>query len=135
MGGKTLSRYDPYWEIRRLVELQVQAFSQIDLKVIASAREKLKEDMRMIDESLRVVGFLDLEELWRLKHLRLGFRHDLDHGDASRSTRRMLDVGNAYRMLTQKPYPAGAADWMNAQFALYDQVRILLSRVLEKLAK
>lgn len=81
---------------------------------------------------LKIANDADLQELWRLKHLRLGFRHDLDHGDTSRATRRLSDVGNAYKSLIGRPYPVEAIDWTAAQLALYEQIMTLVSRVLSK---
>jgi len=70
-----------------------------------------------------------LEGLWRLKQLRLGFRHDHDHGDASATKVKHLKVGEAYQAYTGQVIPRTDADWMAAQLALYEDLLGMLQGI------
>ncbi len=81
----------------------------------------------------RLVGRLaddQLDPLWRLKHLRLGYRHDVEHGD--RVAEKEIQIGNAYRSLIKKPAPATDTEWKQAQLAVYEEQTEMLKLVREK---
>lgn len=61
-----------------------------------------------------------LEALWRLKQLRLGFRHDVDHG--SEAEKKSRKIGEAYEALIGAATPRSRSDWARAQAALYEQL-------------
>ncbi len=61
-----------------------------------------------------------LEALWRLKQLRLGFRHDVDHGSEAGEKNRK--IGKAYEALIGAVTPRSRSDWARAQVALYEQL-------------
>jgi len=67
-----------------------------------------------------------LQALWLLKHLRLGARHDLDHGKPKEATRKMRSVGEAYEELVGVPVPKSKAEWQQAQQALYERLAEML---------
>lgn len=60
-----------------------------------------------------------LEALWLLKHLRLGFCHDTDHGNKSKSIEKSIQIGNAYTNLIGRPIAKTREDWLKAQQTLY----------------
>lgn len=70
-----------------------------------------------------------LEALWTLKHLRLGSRHDIDHGADKEIEKKNRQVGEAYKSLIGKVAPRSKADWIQAQISLYDQLAKMLETV------
>ncbi len=70
-----------------------------------------------------------LDVLWRLKHLRLGARHDLDHGDSKAAQEKFKNVGNAYIALVGKVMPETPNEWRQAQLKLYIQLRSMLGEI------
>lgn len=75
------------------------------------------------------IGDDGLSALWLLKHLRLGARHDLDHGEDREARRKSAQVGDAYRKLIGKPVPKNREDWLLAQRALYQQLVDMLDQL------
>lgn len=65
-----------------------------------------------------------LAPLWRLKHLRLGARHDVDHGDNAEKKKR--DVGVAFQALVGKVQPRSPQEWRLAQVELLRQLAEML---------
>lgn len=70
-----------------------------------------------------------LEALWRLKHLRLGARHDLSHGKDQKIEKKNRQVGEAYRALIGQVIPHSREEWMLAQLALYRELTEMLERI------
>ena len=70
-----------------------------------------------------------LEALWRLKHLRLGTRHDTDHGSDSESAAKAALVGQAYNELIGRPLPRLREEWLAAQQALYKSLLDMLEEI------
>lgn len=66
------------------------------------------------------------EALWTLKHLRLGFCHDVDHGSATESRENAMKVGQAYQTLIGQYKPRSKGDWINAQIELYRSLTEML---------
>jgi hypothetical protein len=62
----------------------------------------------------------ELEALWTLKQLRLGARHDVDHGQDPDKKRRK--IAEAYRALIGTVMPRSRHEWAQAQVALYRQL-------------
>ncbi len=60
-----------------------------------------------------------LEALWRLKHLRLASRHDVDHGSETERRKKAMQIGTAYRALIGRPAPRSSKEWSRAQTELY----------------
>jgi len=70
-----------------------------------------------------------LGALWRLKHLRLGARHDLDHGSEAEASRKAVNVGEAFRGLIGATVPKSPKAWCEAQKVLYEQLVEMLERI------
>jgi len=62
------------------------------------------------------------EALWRVKHLRLSARHDVDHGSKSKTDKKNSDIAEAYTGLIGSPIPRTKSDWTLAQIILYGQL-------------
>ncbi len=71
----------------------------------------------------------ELSELWKLKHLRLGSRHDLDHGTKHDAEKKNRQVGEAYLGLVGRVVPRSKIEWMNAQVALYRGLVEMLNKI------
>jgi hypothetical protein len=69
------------------------------------------------------------EALWSLKHLRLGFRHDVDHGSHKETEKKNRQVGEVYNSLIGKVAPRSRDDWIQAQIALYDNLTEMLELI------
>lgn len=63
-----------------------------------------------------------LEALWRLKNLRLGLRHDVDHGSESEYRKKAEKIGAAYSALVGRSVPRSSAEWSQAQIELYREL-------------
>jgi hypothetical protein len=70
-----------------------------------------------------------LEALWRLKSLRRGARHDVNHGTDKEILRQNYQIGEAYRSLIGMVMPRLRTDWANAQIALYRQLVEMLETI------
>ena len=70
-----------------------------------------------------------LTALWTLKHLRLGSRHDIDHGTERDAEKKNRQVGEAYKQLVGNVAPRSKNEWMNAQVALYKKLVEMLKQV------
>jgi hypothetical protein len=70
-----------------------------------------------------------LEALWRLKHLRLGARHDISHGTDQEIEKKNRQVGEAYLALIGQVVPRSKAEWILAQLALYRELSDMLERI------
>jgi len=62
------------------------------------------------------------EALWRVKHLRLSARHDIDHGSKSQIDKKHRNIAAAYTALIGSPVPRTGSDWCQAQVNLYAQL-------------
>jgi hypothetical protein len=72
---------------------------------------------------------IKLSGLWRLKHLRLGSRHDIDHGTELDAKKKNRQVGEAYMALVGRVVPRGKIEWMTAQVALYRELVEMLEQI------
>lgn len=70
-----------------------------------------------------------LRALWRLKHLRLGARHDLDHGVDTDVKKKNRQVAEAYLTLIGQVAPRSTVDWTSAQLALYRDLSDMLEAI------
>ena len=70
-----------------------------------------------------------LNALWTLKHLRLGSRHDIDHGTEQDAEKKNRQVGEAYKRLVGSVAPRSRNEWMSAQVALYKELVEMLEQV------
>ena len=74
----------------------------------------------------------ELEILWWVKTLRTGFRHDVDHGDRSKTRKKRVEIGDVYSSLIGRKRPTTRAEWSAAQVALCDHVARFLRDVLDR---
>lgn len=74
----------------------------------------------------------ELLPLWRLKHLRLDFRHDIEHGSRTDIRRKRHQVSEAYRQLG-RGRPRCASAWKLAQNQLYSDIAAMLEIIADKL--
>jgi len=73
----------------------------------------------------------ELRPLWIVKHLRLYYRHDAEHGQDIR--KKLRDAGIAFEELIGSPRPTSAADWKRAQLALYRKLVSMLKIIYGRL--
>jgi hypothetical protein len=78
-----------------------------------------------------VVSDEDLQPLWRLKHLRLYYRHDIEHGSSKEIAKKHQKVGDAFVALTGRSLLSRPAEWILAQAELYQQLFDMLQKVEE----
>jgi len=71
----------------------------------------------------------ELGALWRLKHLRLGARHDLGQGTEPDAKKKNRQVAEAYLALVGQVVPRSKVDWMTAQLALYRELFDMLEAI------
>jgi hypothetical protein len=74
-----------------------------------------------------------LAPLWRLKHLRLHYRHDIEHGDERDINKKYKIIAAAFRSLCRKDLPSRPREWTLAQVNLYAQLVSMLEKVEEAL--
>jgi len=77
----------------------------------------------------------ECQPLWKLKHLRRYFRHDLEHGSKTDIRKKKRETREAFETLIGKPLPRSTHDWKRAQVALYEDLVDMLSKVLERLTE
>lgn len=75
-----------------------------------------------------------LSPLWKIKHLRLAARHDIDHGKGSDIKKKRKKIYDTYHSLINQPLPIKQKDWQKAQIAIYSEVNIMLHEILCSLA-
>jgi len=76
-----------------------------------------------------------LDPLWKLKHLRLSFRHDFGHGEEKKIREKHQKVGDAYKNLIGRVTPRNPSEWTQAQLTLYKQLYDMLDQVWRELTK
>ena len=74
----------------------------------------------------------ELGILWTLKHIRLGLRHDVEHGQDKEIKKKLRDTGHAYQKLIGKPSPLKSSDWKKAQVVLYELIVEMLKLLRTK---
>jgi hypothetical protein len=70
-----------------------------------------------------------LEALWKVKDLRTGARHDVDHGSSKDVDKKNRQIGEAYKSLIGTVVPRKRSEWLQAQIALYEQLSAMLEMV------
>ena len=75
------------------------------------------------------LGEKDLKPLWCLKHLRLYYRHDIEHGGGKDIAKKYQKVGAAFIAIAGKRLPARPTEWTSAQAELYQQLFDMLIKV------
>jgi hypothetical protein len=107
------------------VAIDEQGFSDVIDHLFFLLYEGSGEGKRLTERRSRE----HLEALWLLKHLRVGFRHDLDHGSTSDVIKKNLQTGKAYKSLIGQVAPRTKHDWINAQISLYGQIGDMLRKL------
>jgi hypothetical protein len=74
-----------------------------------------------------------LAPLWRLKHLRLHYRHDIEHGNDRDIKKKYENIATAFRALCGRDLPSRPGEWTVAQVALYAQLVSMLEKIEETL--
>jgi hypothetical protein len=72
-----------------------------------------------------------LQPLWKVKHLRLSARHDIDHGSRQHILSNRIKIKEAFLSLIGKNFPLKHSDWKRAQLQLYEEIDFMLQAVLE----
>ena len=76
-----------------------------------------------------------LEPLWKVKHLRLSARHDIDHGSPKEIEKKRVKIGNAFLSLIAQPLPIKHGDWQKAQLQIYTELDLMLKRVIQEVTR
>lgn len=76
-----------------------------------------------------------LEPLWKVKHLRLAARHDIDHGSRREIVKKRAKIRNAYVSLIAQPLPIKQSDWQKAQLQIYVEIDLMLQQIIEEITK
>ena len=82
----------------------------------------------IINESL-------LEPLWKVKHLRLAARHDIDHGSNREIEKKRAKIGDTYFSLIAQPLPIKQNDWQKAQLQIYVEIDLMLQNIIQEIMK
>ncbi len=86
-------------------------------------------------DNCRLLGIIDdsdLQPLWRVKHLRLDFRHDIEHGEVRDIARKHEKIGGAYEALIGKRSVTERVEWVRVQLSLYEQLFEMLCKARTK---
>ncbi len=82
---------------------------------------------------LLISSGVDCGPLWRLKHLRRNFRHDVEHGSPREVGKKLREAGVAFEVLIGVARPRCVLDWKRAQLALYEDLKRMLDAIYERL--
>jgi len=76
-----------------------------------------------------------LQPLWKVKHLRLAARHDIDHGSQSSINKKRKNIRDTYVSLINQPLPIRQGDWQKAQLRIYVEIDLMLQGVIMAMMK
>ena len=93
----------------------------------------LYEGSGTVKRLISIANESSLDPLWKVKHLRLAARHDIDHGSNQKIEKKRAKIRDTYFSLIAKPLPTKQGDWQKAQLELYIEIDSMLQKVLEKL--
>lgn len=79
----------------------------------------------------KVLTVSQLNPLWNLKHIRLDVVHDVCHGKEKDVEKKLMKIGDAYKILIGKSKPRSGKDYLIAQLALYINLSTMLEEALE----
>lgn len=74
-----------------------------------------------------------LDPLWKVKHLRLASRHDIDHGSKREIEQKRAKIRDAYVSLIDRPLPIKQSDWQKAQLQIYVEIDSMLQKIIQKI--
>jgi len=86
----------------------------------------------------RLIAILNesfLEPLWKVKHLRLAARHDIDHGTRKEVEKKRTKIRDTYVSLIAKPLPMKQGDWQKAQLQIYIELDLMLQKIIQEITK
>ena len=76
-----------------------------------------------------------LDPLWKVKHLRLAARHDIDHGSSREIEKKRAKIREAYISLIAQPLPIEQNDWKKAQLQIYIEIDLMLQIIIQEIVK
>jgi hypothetical protein len=76
-----------------------------------------------------------LAPLWKVKHLRLAARHDIDHGSKREIEKKRAKIRDTYVSLIDRPLPIKQSDWQKAQLQIYVEIDLMLQKVIQEIMK
>jgi hypothetical protein len=100
-------------------------------KIADSLYFLLYEGSATADRLTDVLADDELGPIWGLKQLRLGLRHDIDHGSAKDINKKAKKIGDAYKQLIGRAVPRNSAEWSNTQLELYRSLVDVLRKLWE----
>jgi len=74
-----------------------------------------------------------LAPLWKVKHLRLSARHDIDHGLKNKIEKNRAKIRDTYMSLISLPLPIKQRDWQKAQLQIYIEIDLMLQKIIESI--
>ena len=74
-----------------------------------------------------------LDPLWKVKHLRLAARHDIDHGSKREIEQKRAKIRGTYVSLIAQPLPIKQSDWQKAQLQIYVEIDLMLHKVIQEI--
>lgn len=77
-----------------------------------------------------IINESSLEPLWKVKHLRLSARHDIDHGSIKEVENKRSKISDTYISLIAKPLPIRQSDWQKAQLQIYIEIDLMLQKII-----
>jgi len=72
-----------------------------------------------------------LDPLWKVKHLRLAARHDIDHGSKREIEKKRAKIRDTYVSLIARPFPIKQGDWQKSQLQIYVEIDLMLQKVIQ----
>lgn len=76
-----------------------------------------------------------LEPLWKVKHLRLAARHDIDHGSSREIEKKRAKIRDTYFSLIAQSLPIKQKDWQKAQLQIYIEIDLMLQNIIQEIMK
>ena len=76
-----------------------------------------------------------LEPLWKVKHLRLAARHDINHGARRDVEKKRVKIRDTYISLIARPLPIKQGDWQKAQLQIYVEIDSMLQGIIQEITK
>lgn len=76
-----------------------------------------------------------LEPLWKVKHLRLAARHDINHGSSREVEKKRTKIRDTFISLIARPLPIKQGDWQKAQLQIYVEIDLMLQKIIQEIIK
>lgn len=80
---------------------------------------------------ISITNKLLLDPLWKVKHLRLAARHDIDHGSKQEIEKKRAKIRDIYVSLISRPVPIKQGDWQKSQLQIYIEIDLMLQKVIQ----